>query len=143
MSQSIVLLCPSSVSTETLRKSVVQLRTGVIHEGKDGFSIEKKDVDNSTKYIIISRLEIDNILATEYIDHEDLPSNLRNAEQASYFHIMYNNYDFAKEVILGIIKTFESDLTSIFVDNDHGDVISAELLVKNLSQDPSWDWRNP
>ena len=142
MTQSFVLICEPDITLDDIHRTISERWPGDAHIQLGRCNLEIQDHTGGIQYISVGKLEPSNEVRADYQSNDDFPASVRSTlNDAVFYHFVYNDYEFCKLVVRHIISQLIPDQRQAWLDNDHGVLISARTIKKELSADPAWDWR--
>jgi hypothetical protein len=143
MSQSVVLICPATVSIEDIgailskRWTKEELRC---HRGR--YDLEVRDSSGAALYVSIGQMTPTEGVRSEYMSNEDVGEDvIASLPDSVFFHALFNDYAFCSIVLHHVLLALIDHQQRIWIDNDYGVLIRADLVLEKLGSDSSWDWR--
>jgi hypothetical protein len=143
MSQSIVLVCPATVSLEDIGASLSKRwSNGELRFHRGRCDLEVRDSSGAVLYVSIGQMMPTESVRSEYMNNEDVEEDvIASLPDSVFFHAVFNDYAFCRVVVQHLLLALIDHQHRIWIDNDYGLLIRADVVLEKLGADPSWDWR--
>jgi hypothetical protein len=81
--------------------------------------------------------------AADYEENEDLDTRFRSAaRQMHFFGISFDDVRLVRRLVCELADASDAGPDDIWIDTDHGWVLSASEFRRRVQSNPDWDWRS-
>ncbi|MGZ5909848.1 MAG: hypothetical protein ACXWLB_08225 [Reyranella sp.] len=143
MSQSVVLIGPTSTTLETLHRLLAdEPGCSMVYPtaGLEQLNIEDHR-GGGVSYLTINELGPLEDVRQDYATNDELNEQFREEIGDKAFHLVtFNDIGLGRRVVRRLLSAAAERARDLWIDNGYDVVIRGDVALARLTEDPDWDW---